>query len=167
MARCKDCIHHDVCETHEKLELTINDICELEYRTDVDTYCKHFKPTADVVPRSEVEALINERETYKAHSYNVQTLLNTINQKISEGYELSVAKACAEMEMWQKVALKEKQLTDRIDNLIKNYYVCMKDYTKEIFGEIDFILNFYKQGIVKVDLLKSFDKLKSKYMGEN
>lgn len=55
MATCKDCIHHDLCEAKSNLLLTINDICELEYRTDVsEWWCKHFKPTADVAPKSEV-----------------------------------------------------------------------------------------------------------------
>lgn len=100
-------------------------------------------PIEDVVPRSEVEKLIVERETYKAHSYNTQTLLNTINQKIMEGYELSAAKACAEMEMWQKVALREKQLTERIDNLIKTYAECQKEFAREIFEEIEKRLAMY------------------------
>ena len=56
MATCKDCIHHDICDAKGNLILTTNDICELEYRTDVsEWWCKHFKLTADVVPRAEVD----------------------------------------------------------------------------------------------------------------
>ncbi len=61
MATCKDCIHHDLCDAKGHLILTINDICELEYRSDVsEWWCKHFKPTADVAPKSEVAREIFE-----------------------------------------------------------------------------------------------------------
>lgn len=69
MATCKDCIHHDICDAKGNLILTINDICELEYRTDVSKWwCKQFEPTADVAPKSEVIKEFAERlKKYYSH----------------------------------------------------------------------------------------------------
>ena len=50
MARCKDCLHIDVCEKLRPLEYCL------------DKGCSHFKPTADVVPKSEVEQLNHKYE---------------------------------------------------------------------------------------------------------
>ena len=46
MARCKDCLHHDVCK-----------IWCGEAQIPMSTDCDFFKPSADVVPKSEVENL--------------------------------------------------------------------------------------------------------------
>ena len=50
MAQCKECIHGEVCDifVHTRT-LICND--------NADKMCKLFKPTADVVPKSEVEWL--------------------------------------------------------------------------------------------------------------
>lgn len=55
MATCKDCIHYEVCKHHAKVfeedgyEIEFDDTLEVEKR------CAAFKPTADVVPKSEGE----------------------------------------------------------------------------------------------------------------
>lgn len=51
MARCEECLHYDLCETFE----VHNDMKKVP-----PIYCGFYKPTADVVPKSEVELL--ERE---------------------------------------------------------------------------------------------------------
>ena len=66
MAKCKDCIHREICDMFAHTRTLI---C-----TDrADKMCKMFKPTADVVPKSEVVKALNEvelliiitKETYK------------------------------------------------------------------------------------------------------
>ena len=75
MATCKDCIHHDLCDAKGHLILTINNICELEYRSDVsEWWCKNYKPTADVAPKSEVIdeilSLIDDKIRFEVEMYN-------------------------------------------------------------------------------------------------
>ena len=57
MTDCRDCVHHDVCDAHGKLILTIGEFCELEYTPYSKWWCKHFTATADVAPRAEVDKL--------------------------------------------------------------------------------------------------------------
>ncbi len=76
MARCKDCIHNDVCRYHDKLaksdEYNWFSYDELE---NVQDFCKHFKSAANVVPKSEVEKIITERELNRAKSLLAKFLL--------------------------------------------------------------------------------------------
>lgn len=46
---CKDCIHIDVCNEHEILMHTVNNLYELMYQEGVDKSCKHFRNKADFV----------------------------------------------------------------------------------------------------------------------
>ena len=46
---CKDCIHIDVCNEHERPMLTIDNLYELMYQEGVEKSCKHFKNKADFV----------------------------------------------------------------------------------------------------------------------
>lgn len=46
---CKDCIHCDVCNEHERPMLTIDNLYELMYQEGVEKSCKHFKNKADFV----------------------------------------------------------------------------------------------------------------------
>lgn len=46
---CKDCIHIDVCNEHERLMLTVDNLYELMYQEGVEKSCKHFKNKADFV----------------------------------------------------------------------------------------------------------------------
>ena len=157
----------DILTVHTR-EYGSIEVVPVEYLADL--------PIADVVPRSEYERLIIERDTYKSHSYNVQNLLTDINKKITEGYELSAAKACAEMEMWQRVALREKQLTERIDNLIKNYAECQKEVAEQIFEEIESLVAKYIDISIQTksitselnfeDMETDLAELKKKYIGE-
>ena len=51
MANCKDCIHYDVCESDSE-DVALN----LTWANK----CQHFKDKADVVPKSEVERLVDK-----------------------------------------------------------------------------------------------------------
>lgn len=46
---CKDCIHHCICNEHERVMLTIDNLYELMYQEGVDMSCKHFRNKADFV----------------------------------------------------------------------------------------------------------------------
>lgn len=65
MATCKECLHHGVCEDRDNLMLTVNNIFELMYQHGVEHSCVHFKSTADVVPKSEVERWIFENSPFE------------------------------------------------------------------------------------------------------
>lgn len=44
---CENCIHHDVCNEHHKLILTVDSLFELIYQYGVQYSCKSFKNKAD------------------------------------------------------------------------------------------------------------------------
>lgn len=67
--------------------------------------------------RAKIKKLTNERDTFKECAYNLQAYVYSIAEKVSDGYELSAAKASAEMEMWRNVALEKKRLTDENESL--------------------------------------------------
>lgn len=56
MARCKECIHYEICAKEGRLTQidahTWEDYNQLD---DVERFCNNFIGTADVVPKSEVE----------------------------------------------------------------------------------------------------------------
>lgn len=53
MARCKDCIHNDLCKEMHKFGLV-----DLPYNDNA--ICDLFKSSADVVPKSEVDLLVRD-----------------------------------------------------------------------------------------------------------
>ena len=62
----------------------------------------------------EQRKLIAERDAYKTWAYNKNALINAMTDKIEMGYEPYDAKAVAEAEMWQRIALREKELTEEV-----------------------------------------------------
>ena len=60
MARCKECLHYDLCVSIEACHLRI-----ILAGDKADERCKLFNATADVVPKSEVEKLKIEIEALK------------------------------------------------------------------------------------------------------
>lgn len=46
---CKDCIHRCICNEHEILMLTVDNLYELMYQEGVDKSCEHFRNKADFV----------------------------------------------------------------------------------------------------------------------
>jgi putative component of membrane protein insertase Oxa1/YidC/SpoIIIJ protein YidD len=58
MARCEECLHYELCSynTYEQAKYFGRDK-EIYITIKNNTACKFFKPTADVVPKSEVEKL--------------------------------------------------------------------------------------------------------------
>lgn len=66
MARCEDCIHEKVCLHRVNIQTGTYAYMGVKYDTEK---CKHFKPTADVVPKSRVEALEDEVNRYKRYYF--------------------------------------------------------------------------------------------------
>lgn len=72
MARCEDCIHEKVCLHRANIQTDTYAYMGVKYDTEK---CEIFKPTADVVPKSEVERL--EAELAEWHN---------LTQKSVSGY---------------------------------------------------------------------------------
>lgn len=66
--------------------------------------------------------LTEERDTFKEAFYSYQNWVNSIGAYESDGYERSVAKHAAEMDMWRCIALTKKQLEDEIERLQEKLY---------------------------------------------
>lgn len=90
--------------------------------------CKDYEPLPDIQAMRNALALIKEQQAEKKKlteerdafircAYEKQHLLNSINEKLEQGYELSAAKACAEMEMWHRISLQEKELVEENERL--------------------------------------------------
>lgn len=75
MARCTECFHYEVCAKECRMvqiyEHTWDDYNQLD---NVEKFCANYIPTADVAPKSEVEALGREVErlTNILNSYALQ-----------------------------------------------------------------------------------------------
>lgn len=61
MVTCKECLHFEVCEALE--QNGINKVSPIQ--------CGCYKPTADVVPKTEVEKLQKELEIWKQNRFNL------------------------------------------------------------------------------------------------
>ena len=85
MKTCKDCLHVDVCEKLRPLEYCL------------DKGCSHFKPTADVVPKSEVEAL--EREIARLK----KSTLPSYCQAVSEEEAIKIGKQYGRAEVAREI----------------------------------------------------------------
>ena len=60
MARCEECIHEKVCLHRANIQTDTYAYMGVNYDTKS---CKHFMPTADVAPKSEVERLEKELDS--------------------------------------------------------------------------------------------------------
>jgi phage terminase Nu1 subunit (DNA packaging protein) len=67
-------------------------------------------------------ALTEQRDTFREYAYQMHAMIENIRVKENEGYEVSAAKAAAEMDMWRVVALTKKQLEDEIERLQEKLY---------------------------------------------
>ena len=70
----------------------------------------------------ENRALTEQRDTFREYAYQMYAMIENIRVKENEGYEVSAAKAAAEMDMWRVVALTKKQLEDEIKRLQEKLY---------------------------------------------
>lgn len=66
-----------------------------------------------------VEKLTVERDGLKQHNAYLKGLIdNAFCEKLKGFDELSAARACVEAEMWQRIALREKELTEENERLL-------------------------------------------------
>ena len=115
MARCKDCIHGEVCDIFAHIRTLIcND--------NADKMCKMFKLTADVVPKSEVDSWKEVAET------NMLVILNMQD-------ELTNAKANVATEIFEKIEealFNNHCVDDGTDYPTPHYFEELKDDIAEL-----------------------------------
>ena len=112
MARCEDCLHYEVCEALEQG----NGLMKVS-----PIHCGFYKPSADVVPKSEVDRLETEVRLLTENS-------------ISAKYPCCVSTS------------KGLILTKSLEEYDKLLADIASEVASEIFEEIDKILNESRQG---------------------
>ena len=119
METCKDCIHEKLC--------VIKAFPDAFENTEWSKKpCDHFKPTADVVPKSEVDKLIGKFECFlchatggrlSKHTYDLGTMesvaTDCINETYNDGYGEGYKECASEIfeEIWE-MFIPEKSATD-------------------------------------------------------
>ena len=88
------------------------------------------KYTLEVVNKliHENEELTEQRDTFKEYALKMHSQVENIKIKENEGYEFSVAKHAAEMDMWRVVAAEKRALQDQNKRLIAD--------TEELYKEM-------------------------------
>lgn len=81
MARCKDCIHENVCLHRANIQTDTYAYMGVKYGTEK---CEHFTPTADVVPKSEVERLQKAYDEYEETSGLKQAKKDIVSKILDE-----------------------------------------------------------------------------------
>lgn len=75
MATCKECLHYDLCEA-----LEMNGLSKVH-----PSQCGFYKPTADVVPRSDYEQLLDDFEHALHYAGKNNNVCNFCKQDCGEG----------------------------------------------------------------------------------
>ena len=95
MARCKECLHYDICAREGRMVQIDNHTWDDYNRLDdVERFCDNYIPTTDVVPKSEVEELEKEVErlTNILNSYALQYGTVVDKQKVIDKAKVEVAR---------------------------------------------------------------------------
>ncbi len=89
-------------------------------------------PLASVVAKHSLELvkdllhknkeLTEQRDTFREYASNMHALTETIKCKADEGYQLSVARYAAEMDMWRVVAAQKRALEEENEKLRSMLY---------------------------------------------
>jgi exonuclease VII large subunit len=95
------------------------------------------KYTLDVVDKliHENRVLTEQRNTYREYALQVHAMIENIRIKENEGYELSAAKAVAEMDMWRVIAAEKQALQDQNKRLIADTEELYKEMVERIAEE--------------------------------
>lgn len=119
MAVCKDCIHFCVCSPYTAPN---------ESYPEVDG-CKCFRPTADVVPRSEVDQWYHEYHVIK-DELKQEKMYHKETEKLADKYcaELQTAKTEVVREIFDEI---EQEILSAIDNNLKR--MAEQDSANEIW----------------------------------
>lgn len=75
---------------------------------------------------NENRVLTEQRDTFREYAYKMQALIENIKLKEKEGYEFSVAKHTAEMDMWRVVAA-EKRILEEENERLRSMLHAQKD----------------------------------------
>ena len=89
---CKDCVHYEVCETHENLYIEIDITGEVEtttYLPKVEGVCDHFKNKADFV-----EVKHGEWEMVEVEGYWVQHIEESLETGKPTKTKLPICSCC-------------------------------------------------------------------------
>lgn len=104
MATCNDCIHYGICTFH----ITGNE----------NEKCPHYTPTADVVPKSEVENIIsNQRQRLNEYKKQIVTLQEKLDQakadSAKEIFEEILKIKGLELHDWEAIAELKKKFEEK------------------------------------------------------
>lgn len=132
MARCEECLHFEVCEALEQG----NGLMKVS-----PIHCGYYKPTADVVPKSEVDEIVRQwKEEANCWQNNY------------------IAELCDNEQIKQEVA---REIFEEIDKIIDNHY------NRHIFG-VEELFDVEKEAVMNFsgDVTYDIAELKKKYTGE-
>lgn len=107
------------------------------------------KYTLDVVNMlmHENRALTEKRNTFREYALQMHAMVENIRIKENEGYELSAAKAAAEMDMWRCVAAEKQALLDQNKRLIADTEELYKEMSKRMREEVRIAKKYTAQRI--------------------
>ena len=116
MARCNECIHKEICQFYNALGCKV--LCQ---------ECGFFINKADVVPKSEVEKIFEERELNRVSSLTAKFLLEdreTRYKSLMAEHDREVAREIFE-EIESKIKLTlDNNCTARVENINKDCRGC-------------------------------------------
>lgn len=122
---CDECPLKDECESNpfesaiakysfELIKELAEEVCKFEKAYDcADAACTALSTKIDDMSAT-IERLTEQRNTYREYAYQMHAMVEGIRVKIDEGYEFSVAKHAAEMDMWRVIAAEKQALQDEI-----------------------------------------------------
>lgn len=95
------------------------------------------KYTLEVVDKlmTENRALTEQRNTYREYAFQMHAMIEGIKIKVDEGYDFSVAKHAAEMDMWRVIAAEKQALQDQNKRLIADTEELYKEMVERIAEE--------------------------------
>jgi len=95
------------------------------------------KYTFEVVDKfmHENRVLTEQRNTYREYALQMHAMVEDIKVKVDEGYEFSVAKHAAEMDMWRVIAAEKQALQDQNKRLIADTEELYKEMVERIAEE--------------------------------
>ena len=95
------------------------------------------KYTLEVVDKliRENRSLTEQRNTYREYALQMHAMIEGIKIKVDEGYDFSVAKHAAEMDMWRVIAAEKQALQDQNKRLIADTEELYKEMVERIAEE--------------------------------
>lgn len=81
------------------------------------------------------EELTEQRNTYREYALQMHAMIEGIKIKVDEGYDFSVAKHAAEMDMWRVIAAEKQALQDEVKMRKADTEELYKEMVKRIAEE--------------------------------